>query len=135
MFFAYKKILGRTETRTRDMIYCQTMRTVRYISRDDRARIATCSLRTLTDRRKANYSIDDPTAEINDIRELEYVACFVFSISTYPSIILIVWPICRRSTITLFIELNVFLCRHHCGVLEYIHACNHHTRNNHIKNP
>ena len=57
MFFAYKKLLGRIETRTRDRIYCQTMRTVRDISRDDRARIATCSLRTLTDRLKENYSI------------------------------------------------------------------------------
>ena len=46
-------MLGRTETRTRDRIFCQTMRTVRDISRDDRARIATCSLRTL-----ANYSIE-----------------------------------------------------------------------------
>ena len=55
-------MLGRTETRTRDRIYCQTMRTVREISRDDRARIATCSLRTPTDRQtdrlKVNYSID-----------------------------------------------------------------------------
>ena len=49
--FAYKKMLGRTETWTRDRIYCQTMRTVRDISRDDRARIETCSLRTLTDLR------------------------------------------------------------------------------------
>ena len=48
MFFAYKKMVGRTETRTHDRIYCQTMRTVR----DDRAIIATCSLRTLTDRQK-----------------------------------------------------------------------------------
>ena len=31
---------------------------LRDISRDDRARIATCSLRTLTDRLKENYSID-----------------------------------------------------------------------------
>ena len=39
---------------------CQTIRTVRDISRDDRARIATCSLRTPTDRQiKENYSIDD----------------------------------------------------------------------------
>ena len=38
---------------------CQTIRTVRYISRDDRARIATCSLRTLADRLKENYSVDD----------------------------------------------------------------------------
>ena len=62
MFFAYKKLLGRTETRTRDRMYCQTIRTVRDISRDDRARIATCSLRTSTDRQtdrlNENYSID-----------------------------------------------------------------------------
>ena len=57
MFFAYKKMLGRTETRTRDRMYCQMIRTVRDISRDDRARIATCSLRTPTDRQ--NYSIDN----------------------------------------------------------------------------
>ena len=62
MFFAYKKMLGRTEMRTRDRMYCQTIRSVWDISRGDRARIATCSLRTssdrLTDRLKANYSID-----------------------------------------------------------------------------
>ena len=57
MFFAYKKMLGRTETRTRDRMYFQTIRTVRDISRDDRARIAPCSLRTPTDRLKENYSI------------------------------------------------------------------------------
>ena len=52
-------MLGRPETQTRDVIYCQTIRTVRDISRDDRARIATCSLRTPTDRQtKTNYSID-----------------------------------------------------------------------------
>ena len=39
--------------------YCQTIRKVRDISRDDRAIIATCSLRTPTDRLKENYSIDD----------------------------------------------------------------------------
>ena len=50
-FFAYSKMLGRTETRTRDRIYCQTIRSVRDIYRDDRARIVTCPLRTLTDRR------------------------------------------------------------------------------------
>ena len=49
-FSCIKKLLGRTETRTRDMMYCQTIRIVRDISRDDRARMATCSLRTLTDR-------------------------------------------------------------------------------------
>ena len=62
MLFAYKNLLGRTETRTRDRMYCQTIRTVRDINRDDRARIATCSLRTppdrLTGRLKENYSID-----------------------------------------------------------------------------
>ena len=58
MFFAYKKLLGRTETRTGDRMYCQTIRTVRDISRDERARIATCSLLTPTDRFKENFSID-----------------------------------------------------------------------------
>ena len=60
-FFAYKKILGRTEARTRDRICFQAIRSVRDISRDDRARIATCSLRTATDRFKANYSVDNVT--------------------------------------------------------------------------
>ena len=50
-FRIYKKMLGRTDTRTHERMYCQTIRTVRDISRDDRARIATCSLRTPTDRR------------------------------------------------------------------------------------
>ena len=59
VFFAYKKMLGRTDTRTRETMYCQMIQTVRDISRDDRARIATCSLRTPTDRLKENYSIDD----------------------------------------------------------------------------
>ncbi len=50
--FAYTKILVRTETLTRERMYCQSIPTVR----DDRARIATCSLRTQTDRLKENYS-------------------------------------------------------------------------------
>ena len=58
VFRVLKKMLGRIEMRTRNRIYCQTIRTVRDISRDDRARIATCSLRTPTDRLKENYSID-----------------------------------------------------------------------------
>ena len=41
MFFAYKKLLGRTEKRTHDRMCCQMIRTVRDISRDDQARIAT----------------------------------------------------------------------------------------------
>ena len=36
--------------RTRDRMYCQMIRSDRDISRDDRVRIATCSLRTPTDR-------------------------------------------------------------------------------------
>ena len=56
--FRIKKMLGRIETQTRDRIYYQTIRTVIYISRDDRARIATCSLRTPTDRLKENYSVN-----------------------------------------------------------------------------
>ena len=46
MFFAYKTLLGRTETRTRDRMCFQTIRTVT----DDRTGIATCRLRTPTDR-------------------------------------------------------------------------------------
>ena len=57
-FSRIKKMLGRTEMRTRDRMYCQTKRSVWDISRGDQARIATCSLRTSTDRLKANYSID-----------------------------------------------------------------------------
>ena len=49
VFSAYKKILGRTETRTRERVYLGRIRSVRDISRGDRARIATCSARTTTD--------------------------------------------------------------------------------------
>ena len=48
--FSHKKMQGRTDTRTRERMYSQTIRTVRYISRYDRAIIATCSLRTPRDR-------------------------------------------------------------------------------------
>ena len=51
-FFGYKKILGRTETRTRDRMYLGRIRPVRDISRGERARIATCRLRTPTDLRQ-----------------------------------------------------------------------------------
>ena len=68
-FSHIKKMLGRTEMRTRDRMYCQTIRSVWDISRGDRARIATCSLRTSpdrqtdrqTDRLNANYSINFKT--------------------------------------------------------------------------
>ena len=57
-FSRIKILLGRTDRRTLDRMYCQTIRTVRDISRDDRAIIATCSLRMQTDRLRENYSID-----------------------------------------------------------------------------
>ena len=80
-------MLGLIETRTRDRIYCETMRTVRDISRDDRARIATCSLRTLTDRQtdrlKENYSIDCNTIGSSVDR-------FLYMISSYYSNILVI---------------------------------------------
>ena len=61
-FFAYTKILGRTETRTRETKCFQSIPTVWDISRYDRAIIATCSLLTATDRHtyrfKDNYSLD-----------------------------------------------------------------------------
>ena len=59
MFFAYKKLLDRTERRTRDRMYCTTIRSVRDISRDDQAIIASSSLRTPIDRHKEMYSIDN----------------------------------------------------------------------------
>ena len=54
----YTKLLGRIETRTRDKMYLGRIRSVRDISPDDRAIIATCSLRTPTDRLMEKYSID-----------------------------------------------------------------------------
>ena len=57
-FSHIQKMLGRTETRTRDRMYCQAIRTVTDISRDDRARIATCRFAN-TDILKKNYSIDE----------------------------------------------------------------------------
>ena len=59
-FSRIKKLLGRTETRTRDSQCVQSIRTVWDISRDDRASIATSSLLTQTDRCKENYSIGIP---------------------------------------------------------------------------
>ena len=57
-----KKVLGRTEMRTRDMMCVQSIRTVWDISREDRARIANCSLLSSIDRLKENYTIDDRIA-------------------------------------------------------------------------
>ena len=73
-FSHIKKMLGRTDTRTHERMYCQTIRTVRDISRVDRARIATCSFRTPTDRLDENYSIDT------------WVKHFIFPPSPHPSI-------------------------------------------------
>ena len=56
-FSAIKDRRGRTEMRTmRERKERQLIRTVRDISRDDRARIPTCRLRTATDRFAENYS-------------------------------------------------------------------------------
>ena len=65
-FSRIKKKLGRTEMRTRDRMYCQTIRSVWDISRGNGARIATCSLRTSTDRLKANDSIDSTWVKLPD---------------------------------------------------------------------
>ena len=66
-FSCIQKMLGRTETRTRDRMYCQMIRTVRDISRDDRARIATCSLRTPTEiRRIIDCYVSDSQVEITN---------------------------------------------------------------------
>ena len=74
MFFTYKKIARpRTEMRTRNRMYPQTIRTVRDISRDDRARIETCSFLTQTDRFKENYSIDAGHETLQLIPVVRYV--------------------------------------------------------------
>ena len=52
VFFAYKTLLGRNGTRTRERKCFRSIRTVWDISRNDRARIATCSLQTATDLRR-----------------------------------------------------------------------------------
>ena len=54
-----KNVLGRTDMRTHEWSDRQLTRTVWDISRDDRARIATCCLRTPTDIFNENYSVDE----------------------------------------------------------------------------
>ena len=77
-------MLGRTEMRTRDRVYCQTIRSVRDvdISRDDRARIATCRLRTPTDRQTdrltENYSIDYKFVNIHFIYAFTSICIIIF---------------------------------------------------------
>ena len=58
-FSRIKKLLGRTETRNRDRMYLGRIRSVRDISRDDRARIAACSwlLHTLQTHRLRTNSL------------------------------------------------------------------------------
>ena len=64
VFFAYKAEL-RCEL-VRGSNYSRVDTKVWYISRDDRARIATCSLRTTTDKFKDNCSIDYHPSNILD---------------------------------------------------------------------
>ena len=63
--------------RTRDRKCFQSMRTVWDISRDDRARIGTCSLLTPTGRFKENYTIDCIT-----------IHCIVTCMSTHSATVL-----------------------------------------------
>ena len=57
-FSSIEKLLSRADTQTHERKHLQSIRAVRDISRDNRARIATCSLQTATDRFKEKYSID-----------------------------------------------------------------------------
>ena len=57
-FSTINNVLGRTEMRTRERKECQSIRTVWDIFQDDRARVATCSLRKATARIKDNYAIN-----------------------------------------------------------------------------
>ena len=74
--FRVYKLLGRTETRTRDRICSQSIRTVSDIFRDDRAIIATWSLLTCTDIFKENYSIDIKLYSIfhNEYKAFAFIA-------------------------------------------------------------
>ena len=79
-------MLGRTETRTRDKIYCQTIRTVRDISRDDREELrpAVCERRltdTQTDRLNENYSIDMPNYRLSVFTRMKWI-CTPYSMTT-----------------------------------------------------
>ena len=55
---------------------CEQLET---FSRDNRARIATCSLRTLTDRLKANYSIDECLVWV--LKLLQFVVSSAFDVA------------------------------------------------------
>ena len=60
--FACKKLLGRTETRTRDRMYCQTIRTVkRHLPRrsSKNCDLQFAKTERQTDRLKENYGIDN----------------------------------------------------------------------------
>ena len=59
IFLCFSHIKKFYDELSRERKCFQSIRTVWDISRDDRASIATCSLLTVTDRLKNNYSIDD----------------------------------------------------------------------------
>ena len=77
-FSRIQKLLGRTETLTRDRMYLGRIRSVRDISRDDRARIATCSLRTPTDRLVENYSIDVVPRVLDTFQVIQLICTFFY---------------------------------------------------------
>ena len=84
MFFTYNKIARPNwDANSWQDVLSDDTNSYRDISRDDRARIATCSLRTLTDRLKENYSIDCTTDCVLSVLEI-YVQYY----GTYPSFIM-----------------------------------------------
>ena len=99
-FSRIKQILGRTETRTRDRMRFQSIRTVRKISRGDRARIATCSLTIATDRLKEHYIIE--------CRRLNcYNDIIVVVIVTVTSVVVVAATLTVAMTVTLLNSENV----------------------------
>ena len=64
-------------------MYCQTIRLVRDIYRDDRTRIVTCTSRTLTDRHKENFSIDGAVVPDTCSKPREAGPCHTYKLQWY----------------------------------------------------
>ena len=119
-------------------MYCQTIRTVRYISRDDRARIVTCSLRTSTYRHKENYSIDiqSTTAIIhvytkyhcNNFLMLSKFKRYFYNGVRWTRIFLIVcvffvFSVNVQVLTKLYFRTEVPCTKYHCPALLYVTSC------------
>ena len=89
VFFAYKKILGRTETRTRDRIWFQTIRLVRDIFPGRSSKNSDLQFAN-GDRFKANYSVKKFTKSLGGMApvppEYDTVQFYYIYILSMPSL-------------------------------------------------